>query len=199
VNEYDKKKLQEKLKISEDDFIISYLGSLGTWYMLDEMLDFFSCVLEQFDTAKFLFITTDSEKDIVEKAQARGIRKDRLIICAASRKEVPLYLSLSALSIYFIRPTYSKKASSPTKTAEILGLGIPIVTNSGIGDSTELLEKSGIGLLVTDFSKETYTAIIKQFCLLLSVDKSRMIEASRQHFSLEKGVELYQSIYNKIK
>ena len=33
--------LKETLGISDDDFVISYLGSIGTWYMLPEMLDFF--------------------------------------------------------------------------------------------------------------------------------------------------------------
>ena len=33
--------LREKLGIHPDDFVLLYLGSLGTWYMLEEMLDFY--------------------------------------------------------------------------------------------------------------------------------------------------------------
>lgn len=194
----EQEKLRSELNISANDFIISYLGSIGTWYMLDEMLDFFSCLLTQFPNARFLFITPDEASVVLEKAGQKGIDKNRLIIRSASRKEVPYYLSLSAISIYFIKPAYSKKASSPTKTAEILGLGIPIITNTGIGDSAELLEKSGTGLLISGFNRENYLKIIRQFSLLLSQEKRKMVDVSHTYFSLDKGVELYQSVYDKI-
>jgi glycosyltransferase involved in cell wall biosynthesis len=198
IQSKDQKELRTRLHISETDFIVCYLGSVGTWYLLEEMLDFFSCVLQLYANAKFLFITPDEKEMILEKAGKKGIDNKRLIVCSASRKDVPLYLSLSNIAIYFIKPAYSKKASSPTKTAEILGLGIPIVTNSGIGDSAELLEKSGTGLLITEFSKENYLNTIKQFSLLLSMDKRKMVNVSHKHFSLDKGVELYQSVYDKL-
>jgi len=194
----DQQRLRTELNISTTDFVISYLGSIGTWYLLDEMMDFFSCLVTQIPRAKFLFITPDDASIILEKARQKGIDEKKLIIRTASRKEVPVFLSLSALSIYFIKPAYSKKASSPTKTAEILGLGIPIITNAGIGDSAELLEKSGTGLLISTFDTENYLCIIKQFSVLLSVDKRKMIAVSHAHFSLNKGVELYQSVYDQL-
>jgi len=41
---------------------------------------------------------------------------------------------LSNASLFFIKPVWSKKASSPTKLAELMGLGIPVFSNSGVGD-----------------------------------------------------------------
>jgi glycosyltransferase involved in cell wall biosynthesis len=199
ITEEDKKNARTKLNLQGTDFVISYLGSIGTWYLLDEMLDFFACVVEQYPAAKFLFITPDDRQHILTKAVVKGISTDRLVICSAERREVPLYLSLSTIALYFIKPSYSKKASSPTKTAEILGLGIPIITNSGIGDSSELLGNSGTGLLLSSFDTKTYTKIIEQFSLLLAVDKVKMIKLSRDHFSLDKGVASYQAVYDKIK
>ena len=46
-------------------FLISVL--LGTWYMLDEMLDFFKILLRKNISAKFLFITKDKPDQIFEK------------------------------------------------------------------------------------------------------------------------------------
>ncbi|HET6225926.1 MAG TPA: glycosyltransferase [Bacteroidia bacterium] len=194
----DQHQLKSTLGITDQDFVISYLGSIGTWYLLDEMLDFFSCLQQRMSNAKFLFITPDNKNHILERAKLKQINPQHIIIQAASRKQVPLYLSLSTISIYFIKPSYSKKASSPTKTAEILALGIPIITNTGIGDSTEILEKSGTGLLISAFNPNNYNQIINQFSLLLSIDKQKMIDVSEKYFSLEKGVELYQSVYSSI-
>ncbi len=192
------KQLKAELHISENNFVISYLGSIGTWYMLDEMLDFFNCLLQKNVDAKFLFITPDAPEQILKKAAEKNIPAHKLIIRSASRMEVPQYLSLSAISIYFIKPLYSKKASSPTKTAEIMGLGIPIITNTGIGDSDHILGDAKSGILINNFSEAEYTRAIEQIDVLLKMDPSKIIEVSRNYFSLDKGIRLYNSVYQKL-
>ncbi len=132
------------------------------------------------------------------KAKEKEIATDKIIIYSAKRSEVPLYLSLSDISIYFIKPLYSKKASSPTKTGEIMAMGIPIITNSGIGDSDQILKDSGGGLLINSFTKEEYKKIINKIDVLLKTDKERIMETAQNYFSLEKGIELYQSVYEKV-
>ena len=37
---------QHELKLTDEDFVVSYLGSLGTWYLVDEMLRFFKELLQ---------------------------------------------------------------------------------------------------------------------------------------------------------
>ena len=166
--------------------------------MLDEMLDFFTCLIKIKPTSKFLFITIEPPATILSKAASKGIPLQNMLIHAASRNEVPLYLSLSSLSIYFIKPCYSKKASSPTKTAEILGMGIPIITNSGIGDVDELLSNSGIGKLIRYFNFDEYTSVIHQIPLLLAIEKDKIVTIATTYFSLEKGLQSYQSVYDQL-
>ena len=58
-------KLREELGIQPNDFVVLYLGSLGTWYMLEEMLDFYDELkaknrqLNDKKECKFLFVTKD--------------------------------------------------------------------------------------------------------------------------------------------
>jgi len=191
--------LRNELKITPSDFIISYLGSIGTWYMLDEMLDFFKVLLSRKNNAKFLIITPDNHSPIMIKVKNKGIRPEKIIIHSANRIEVPLFLSLSQLSLYFIKPLYSKKASSPTKTGEIMAMGIPIISNSGIGDSDEILTTSGAGLLVNEFSDKEYDRVIREIDVLLKADTTKIRAAAQYYFSLEKGVELYNDVYKKLK
>ena len=47
---------RSELGIHKDDFVISYVGSIGTWYMLDEMLDFFKELTQKKENTKLLFI-----------------------------------------------------------------------------------------------------------------------------------------------
>ncbi|OFY93460.1 MAG: hypothetical protein A3K10_17920, partial [Bacteroidetes bacterium RIFCSPLOWO2_12_FULL_31_6] len=137
INKSEANKLAQKLNITSADFILSYLGSVGTWYLLDEMLDFFLRLLQKNNNSKFLFITPDSPTHLYEKAKQKGIEASKIVIYSANRNEVPLLLSLSHLSIFFIKPVYSKKASSPTKQGEIMGMGIPLICNDGVGDVGE--------------------------------------------------------------
>jgi glycosyltransferase involved in cell wall biosynthesis len=187
-----------KLNINSNDIVISYLGSIGTWYMLDEMLDFFKLFSAKYKNAKFLFITQDNQQHIFSIAERKGIHKEHLIIHSASRNEVPLYLSISHLSIYFIKQAYSKKASSPTKTGEIMAMGIPIITNSGIGDSDKIISESGAGALINSFTEKEYLKVIEQIDLLLKLDSAKIRDAAFKYFSLENGVELYDEVYRRM-
>ena len=53
---------RKKLSLPEKDIVVSYLGSIGTWYMLDEMLDFFVMLKQYYSNAKFLFITNGEDR-----------------------------------------------------------------------------------------------------------------------------------------
>lgn len=198
IDAFQLSKLKQTLKIKETDFVISYLGSIGTWYMLDEMLDFYKQLLLKKKSAIFLFITPDDKTNILDKAKQKGIPTEKIIIESASRNEVPYYLSLSKISIYFIKPLYSKKASSPTKTAEIMGLGIPIISNYGIGDSDSILDEAKAGMMINSFTTNEYDRLINQIDVLLQLDKQHIVDASKKHFSLQTGVELYNQVYKKL-
>jgi glycosyltransferase involved in cell wall biosynthesis len=116
-----------KLGIEKHHFVLSYLGSIGTWYMLDEMLDFFVVLKKEIHESVFLFVSHDSPEKIKKAALSKGIASESVRIIHATRDEVPLYISLSHLNIFFIKPVFSKTASSPTKMAEVLAMGVPVV------------------------------------------------------------------------
>ena len=133
-------KIRQETGIPEGVPVLSYLGSFGSWYMLNEMLDFFKVYCERFPAAYFFLITGDQHELIRQKAAEKNIEPGKIIIRTATRKEVPASISISTHSVFFIRPTYSKISSSPTKQAELMAMGIPVITNSGIGDTSEIIE-----------------------------------------------------------
>ena len=190
--------LKEKLKITNSDFILSYLGSIGTWYMLDEMLLFFKRLLTKKSTAKFLFITTEPKELIIKSAEKNEVPLDRIIIQKATRDEVPVLLTLSKLSIFFIKPVFSKKASSPTKLGEVLSMGIPVICNSNIGDVDAIIKESGCGILINHFNNDEYDKVINNIDDLLTVDKNKIIATAKNCFSLHNGVGLYDKVYQQV-
>lgn len=190
-----KEETRKNLGIDPSHFVLSYLGSIGTWYMTAEMMAFFRRLLRVFPDARFLFITGEDPKHIVREAAKAYVDPASVIVVKAGRNEVPLYLSLSDISIFFIKPVFSKKASSPTKQAEIMSMGIPFITNRGIGDTDQIVKENGVGIMVDDFTDEAYDKAIGQITGLLKKSSGSIRQCALSHFNLKTGIEKYHAIY----
>ncbi len=186
---------RNQLNIHDDNFILGYVGSIGTWYMLSEMLDYFKILKETKKNARFLFVTGDSAEMIFSEAESRGVPKSDIIIQSSLHKDVPLYISIFNSSIFFIRPTYSKKASSPTKQGEIMAMGIPLICNAGVGDTDDIVLNSFAGDVVPNCTIDSYHQL---FDYPATFDRTKTMEGAEKYFSLEEGVKRYLSVYKAI-
>lgn len=189
---------RNSLAIPADAFVISYLGSFGTWYMADEMFDFFARLRHKQPKAIFLCITPDAAAPLIEKARQRSIPESAIRVVKAQREEVAVIASIAQWSIFFIQPLYSKIASSPTKLAELLGLGIPIVCNSGVGDIHKIMQNPNLGIIIDEFTNAAYDASIEKMLHSTQPDKRILYEFAQSNFSLQAGVESYKSVYEQL-
>lgn len=190
--------MREKLGFGQNDLIITYLGSIGTWYLLGEMLDFFSLVKEHYKHAKLFFITTDDEKNIMRTAIGKEIKPDDIKIISAPREKVPDLLSVSDIGLFFIKQVYSKKASSPTKQGEFMALGIPVICNSDVGDTEMVVNSYQSGYVVEKFTGEDYNKAVVGIKALLELDKAVIIKGAKEYFGLDAGIEKYDSAYRRL-
>ncbi|MEA3447493.1 MAG: glycosyltransferase family 4 protein [Bacteroidota bacterium] len=184
--------------IAEDDFVLLYLGSLGTWYMTDEMLDFYAELLKQKPQAKFLILTGDDPDIMMNPAKAKNIPTEQIIFRSLSRQEVPAMISLSSVSLFFIKPVFSKKASSPTKLAELLAMGVPVICNANVGDIDRIVEKHKIGIVLKDLNDDSYRSAVEQMDELININPEKLRQVASELFSLEKACDLYLKAYNNI-
>lgn len=192
--------LKKELSISEEFFVLNYNGSLGTWYMIDEMMCFFKELLNV-KPAIFLIITKDSPEIAYSAAHKSGVDKSKIIVRSATRSEMPYYIALSTASLFFIRPTFSKNASSPTKMGELLSMQVPIVTNKGIGDVDNIILSEKCGVLIDSFNNNAYRVTAKELLDSFSVLKTNSEGVAQKYFDLKMGTETYNQIYlslNKI-
>ena len=197
INLSDKEQTKKQLDISPATKVLSYLGSLGGWYMTDEMLDFFAVLKKNSPDSVFLFITHDNKEQIISKAAQKGIDSNAIRVIPASRNQVPGYLSISDWSIFFIKDLYSKKASSPTKQGEIMAMGIPIVCND-IGDTGKIITTLKSGAVINQFATSEYETIASSMDQLLQLEKKHIRESAFHYFDLQTGVEKYRQAYLQI-
>jgi glycosyltransferase involved in cell wall biosynthesis len=187
-----------ELGINENDFVLTYLGAIGTWYLLPEMLDFYKSLLIQFPNAKFLFITHEKPETITALAKEKGINTNNIIITKAARTDVPVFLSLSSYAIFFIKSSFSKSASSPTKMGEIMSMGIPIICNSGVGDVDKVMNESQCGFMLNEMNERSYGKVIEQIKNSEPFIPAHIRNHAIQFFALEKGIEKYDAIYQAL-
>lgn len=198
TNDESKKEARQVLNISSDSFVLSYLGSIGTWYMLDEMLLFFKQLKEKYPKAKFLFLTHSDPNLIYAKVNSFQLNKGDVIIKEASRQEVPKLLKASDVNISFIKPVYSKISSSPTKLGEVLSMGIPVIVNAGVGDVETIIEHTNGGYVLKGFSEKEFDAAIDALPQLVKRDAHNIRDKAEHFYSLKKGIELYRQCYNQL-
>lgn len=194
VNGADQVRARTSLGISDKDVLITYLGSLGGWYLTNEMLSFFTALRKQVPGLKFLFITQDAKESVIAKAAQLGIEEGSIIVKAANRNEVPLLLSLSTWSIFFIKDAYSKKASSPTKQGEIMAMGIPVICND-IGDTGKVIKETAAGFLVSRFTKDGYERTVEEIISASKPDPELIRKGAFKFYNLEDGLQKYQQTY----
>ena len=122
----------------------------------------------------------------------------RLVVVAAKHDRVPFYLRSADVGLFFVRPTFSKRASCPTKLGELLAMGIPVVTNAGIGDVDDILRQVGAGVVVHDFSSEAYSLSIEQLSSLATMNPYQLRARARQLLDLPAAVEAYDAVYRNV-
>ncbi len=136
--------------------VIVYLGALGGWYMTDEMAQFLATAHRQ-DPNTFSLILTQSQPEMMSgPLRALGVADKDYLIRRVAPADVPRYLRAADFSLSFIKPSYSKQASSPTKIAEALASGLPIISNAGIGDLDAMIEGDRVGTIVRQFNDAAY-------------------------------------------
>lgn len=191
--EASKVELRTELGIPYESFVLFYHGSLGTWYKGEEMLDFFEILLQSKPNAVFLMVVNDLPETLQASIQHRGLEKYVIIRKKLPRTELPLYISLADLCIMFIKPAFSKTASSPIKYVESLAMNKPVLANSGVGDMDEL-KNNNWGVLIQDFNKEEYA---KASAAIDKLQNDEIRSQSKAAYLLAYGVEKYENIYFK--
>src|SRR5262249_55856032 len=120
--------------------VVVYVGALGGWYMTEEMVDFLDEARRQ-DPSTFALVLTQSPPEwVAGLLLRRGLSAGDYLVRAVPPEAIPSYLRAADVALSFIKPCYSKLSSSPTKVAEYLAAGLPVVSSSGIGDLDAVIE-----------------------------------------------------------
>lgn len=186
--------------VPSNALLLSYLGSLGTWYMLEDMLIFFGEAARNRNDVEFLIISRDWQDEHERLVEHLGLKdlRARIHIQPATRDEVPALVGCSDVMLSFIKPAYSKIASSPTKLAESLALGVPVISNTGIGDVDEITRSLAAGVVVDLTDRNAVVTLANSLDGVKAMGGPALRARARPALGLEVAEAAYKKVYRQL-
>lgn len=194
-------KARAELGVTRDEAVLVYLGSLGSVYMLQEMLAFYAKFKARLGRTRFFFLGSTDREIILGTAARIGLNlsEDELIFLRCAPDEVHLWLNAGDAAVCFITPTFSSIGVSPTKLAEYLAIGLPTVVNSQVGDVASIIsDVPGSGVVIDDFEPDTLNKAMEQLATLMPADRLAIRSASQTIHALPKAIDAFDRVYAQL-
>ena len=177
------------------------IGCIGTvlsgWFLIDWLRAFFDAVARVDPSARFEMISRDDPQAILSVLLPSSTWANRLRIQSASPAEMPAIVQRHTASVMFFTGGLSKLGSSPTRMAEVLGCGRPVVANPRVGDVDQIVRQQRVGVLATGVSSDQMDECVAELLALLNDPDlaSRCRRTAETLFSLESGTAAYRQLY----
>lgn len=193
-----RKNIRHKLGM-DDKFVLIYSGSMQIWHSLSKLVDFFINFKKKVKNAYFLFLSYEHKDEVCEKMLSRGASLSDFLVIDVDPRDVSKYLQVADLAVILMEENIVTKVCCPTKFSQYLACGLPVIVNKNIGDTQEITEKYGAGIII-DLNKGWDSEIEKILDYLNHNGKTsireKCVEAARKEFCLESAVEKYCNVIN---
>ena len=183
-----------------DKIIVGYLGSVDTAYDFNKFLFLIEQMHDELPQTVSLRVFTEKNKAFIKNLLLQNhLESIDLDVKFINRNQLPEEISKIDFLGFCLKENFSIQASMPTKIAEALACGVPIVCNAFNEDIKKLILHERIGLIY-DFQNKLTD---QNFESLLNITQDPLIhercsDIAINLFSLENGVSKYRSIYKQL-
>lgn len=180
------------------------IGCLGTvlsgWFRLDWLAAFLAVAAKRDPELRFELTTRDDPAQVRAAIGGDADLQSRLNIAPSPSERVHEVLQGQMASVMFFTQGLGKLGSSPTRMGEILGCGLPVIANDGVGDVAQIIRERRVGVLVSDSSEEAMEAAWDELRELMDDPGlgARCRSAAEEVFSLEGGTAAYSTLYAEV-
>lgn len=183
---------------ARERFVLVYGGTLGSWYMENEMALLFAAIRRR--VPALFAVYTKAPSDRLRRALAAAGVSDRdVVIRSVAPAEMPAALSAGDAAVSLIRPCFSKLGSSPTKIAEYLAVGLPVLANRGVGDLDGIIDG---GPPFVDCGTAAIDELELAADRVLSLDSKAVARGAQdlaaREFDVDVGITRYRRLYERL-
>jgi hypothetical protein len=183
LNKEEKTAIRQKYRIPSEAFVLVYSGSVSGWQSFGLVKETLAPLLHESKNAVLLFLSPpDKHIDEMQK-EFPG----RVFRAWVKHQEVTPLLSACDYGVLIRESSVTNRVASPTKFAEYLGAGLPVIISEGIGDYAGFVRKNRCGVVLAD-SQPVSTAALTPF------PSETMALLVQQYFTKEAHRDAYRKV-----
>jgi len=188
-------RLEMRKKIGiEERFIFVYAGGIGAWHYSEEMFRIVSVLMQSIDSC-FMVLTPDVKEAL--KLAKRTIPNERYFIKNVPREDVSEYLMAADMGILLRERHPLNEVAAPTKFAEYLMAGLPVMISDHIGDYSKFVVNNDLGIVIDNSTQpDEYKIMFDEFLKRKdNLIKENISRLGMTNFSKEKYAKILKDIY----
>ena len=149
-NHSERQQLRKQYRV-ENKIIFIYAGKLEMkWEIPDEIFLFFKQISNQNNNALLYLLTPDIM--LAKKLRKKyGFESDCVKIKSVDYSDVRPYLNMADIALLLRENVLMNNVASPTKFAEYLLCGLPVIISDAILDFAEIVKNFNFGVAISDF------------------------------------------------
>ncbi len=184
--------------------VIETHAAIGTilsgWFLTEWLRNWFELCEKRSSNCNFEVITRDAEVLVRKQIDPLERLRSRLKIQSRTPDEMPLAIQGHSTSAMFFTKGIAKLGSAPTRLAEVLGCGVPVIVNEGVGDVAEIVRTNKIGVVVSGATPAELEYAYNELEILRRDSElpARCRETAQQLFSLAAGANKFRDVYARI-
>jgi glycosyltransferase involved in cell wall biosynthesis len=178
------------------------VGTMGTVvsgrYQLNSMIRLFSALEKRWPKLTFKIVTKDNEDVIKNVCRVNGFNCEKLTIFPSDPADIAENIADLDLAVVLFTPGLSTLGSSPTRIGEFLACGIPVVVNTDVGDTANIVSNYGVGVVLKE--NEDIEILLDKIDQLVNDSdiEKRCRQLSESVLSADVGAKQYSNVYKKV-
>ena len=185
--------MRRRLRL-HDKLVLGYSGSVSPWQKVDKVLDILNGIRSRGFDAVLLLLTHDTEKAsrlVEEKGCTASTR-----IMSCDYRNLGDHIMCFDIGFLLRERLMLNQVASPTKFAEYMLCGVPVIVSAGIGDLEDIVRSKKVGILVQNLSDDAEIAHVVDQFVRTRFDREAISKFGLAVFARESYLPLYEKLYS---
>lgn len=187
---------RHELDIPMESTVLMYNGSFALYQRPDLFLTLFRHVLDANADAILLVVSrqVDQAREIVQEA---GLPAEKVRLASTSYDQMRRYLNAADWGLCLRDDDIVNRAASPTKVAEYLCCGTPVIVTPYTGDYGSIVSEQKLGIVVTpsEYGSSELRAISSR---VPATDRERCAAWAGANLTHQSALDTYWRLYKEL-
>lgn len=177
-------------------FVFVFSGGVGTWTSTEEMARLFLCIQKVKKDAILLILTAD-RKCTPNSFIPFGLDYSSIKVFHLEPKEVPGYLVMGDVGLMVRKESLVNWVAFPTKFAEYLACGLPVLSDLNVMDIADLIKKHRCGIAMETIDVEEIRHKLPILLCNYREFQRNGYELANSYLNMNRCAERYYELYKE--